>query len=107
MGITGLFLLGSLVLQISWTEPQGDPIKVSLLQGNAVQDEKWSNHSRAELMNWYQAQTREHWNSDLIVWPETSVVDTPANVEAPLANLRARRIRDAKDGLGGAAGGDF
>ncbi len=107
MGITGLFLFGSLVLQISWTEPQGDPIKVSLLQGNAVQDEKWSNHSRAEQMNWYQAQTREHWNSDLIVWPETSVADTPANGEALLANLRARSIRDAKDVVVGVAEGDF
>jgi apolipoprotein N-acyltransferase len=107
VGIAGLFLFGSLVLQISWTEPQGDPIRVSLLQGNAVQDEKWSNHSRTEQMNWYQAQTREHWNSDLIVWPETSIADTPANVEFLLANLRARSIRDAKDVIVGVVEGDF
>jgi len=107
VGIAGLFLFGSLVLQISWTEPQGDRITVSLLQGNAVQDEKWSNHSRTEQMNWYQAQTRAHWNSDLIVWPETSIADTPANVEFLLANLRARSIRDAKDVIIGVAEGDF
>ena len=96
-GIAGLFLFGWLLQQVNWTGPQGETLKVSLLQGAAVQDEKWSNHSRVRMMNWYQEQTRAHWNSDLIVWPETSVADTPGNAQALLAPLRARSIRDAKD----------
>jgi apolipoprotein N-acyltransferase len=105
--MVGIFVCGWLLSQISWTEPQGQPLKVSLLQGNAVQDEKWSHHMRTRILNWYQEQTREHWNSDLIVWPENAIADTTANVAAYLSDLKTLSVRDGKDIMLGVVEGDF
>ncbi len=56
-----------------WTEPEGAPIKVALLQGNVSQDVKWSPESRLSTIELYTELTRQHWDADLIIWPETAL----------------------------------
>lgn len=67
--LVSTFLLG----KIDWTTPQGDPIKVSLLQGNIPQELKWQPQSLQPTLDLYLEMTHENWDSDLIIWPETAI----------------------------------
>lgn len=64
---------GGWLTMFEWTKPDGSPIKVSLIQGNVPQDQKWLSSKRWETLQLYYKLTRRHWDSDLIVWPETAV----------------------------------
>lgn len=66
---TGSWALGT----VQWTSPKGEPLRVSLLQPNVAQLRKWDPAYRREILLQYVRMTREHWDSDLIVWPETAV----------------------------------
>lgn len=59
----------------------GDMIKVTVIQGNIPQDEKWDMVFREKIMKKYERLTEKaaKEKSDLVVWPETSV---PGFVEA-------------------------
>ena len=64
---------GSYLQSLSWTQAVGEPIKVSLLQGNITQDQKWRPENKLNTLRWYQTMTEAHWDSAIIVWPETSI----------------------------------
>lgn len=57
---------------IVWTQPTGDEIKVSIIQGNVPQATKWDPKQVFKTLALYQARTEQHWDSDLIVWPENA-----------------------------------
>ncbi|MFO7594273.1 MAG: apolipoprotein N-acyltransferase [Pseudomonadota bacterium] len=60
--------------QIEWTEPEGEPIRVTLIQGNVPQDTKWNPEAVRLRLDRYAELTREHLDaSDLIIWPENSI----------------------------------
>lgn len=56
-----------------WSEPAGLPLRVSLLQGNVSQDLKWLPEQRQPTIDAYISMTRAHWDSNLIIWPETAL----------------------------------
>jgi apolipoprotein N-acyltransferase len=58
---------------IHWTQPDGAPLRVSLIQGNVAQRLKFNPQSLNEILRRYRDMTRAHWDSRLIVWPETAV----------------------------------
>jgi apolipoprotein N-acyltransferase len=60
----------------NWVVPQGEPLRVSLIQANIEQDKKWLPENRVPSVERYMAMTRDHWDSDLIVWPETAIPGT-------------------------------
>jgi len=64
---------GSLLSTIHWTEPFAAPMKVSLVQGNIPQQTKWSPDYLEKSLQTYVDLTREHWSSQLIVWPEAAI----------------------------------
>lgn len=68
--------------QIHWTEPAGDSVRVSLVQGNIAQDMKWQSWERQRTLDIYAGLTRSHWDSGLIIWPETAVPAFFDQVEA-------------------------
>ncbi|MBL1321695.1 MAG: apolipoprotein N-acyltransferase [Methylophaga sp.] len=57
---------------IVWTHPVDDEIKVSIIQGNIPQATKWDPKQIFKTLALYQARTEQHWDSDLIVWPENA-----------------------------------
>ena len=68
--------LGSWSLgKIIWTQPKGDSITVSLIQGNILQEEKWLPENKPSTLALYKKLTQENWKSDLIIWPETAIPD--------------------------------
>lgn len=75
--ITGILLslwgTGFGLKAINWTHPIGEPIRVALIQGNISQDQKWRPEYRETTLQRYKSMTMQHWDSDVIVWPETSI----------------------------------
>jgi len=71
--LAALWLLAGISQSTEWTSPNGAPLKVTLLQGNIPQDIKWRSDVRRPTINLYAGLTREHWDADLIVWPETAL----------------------------------
>lgn len=61
--------------QISWVQPQGAEVRVSLVQGNIKQDMKWNPDQLQPTMDLYRRLTQAHWDSNLVIWPETAVPD--------------------------------
>ena len=64
---------GQLLKSKQWTTPVGEPFSVALLQGNIAQELKWNPQQKAEIIHNYVALTKDNWDADLIVWPETAV----------------------------------
>lgn len=64
--------MGLLLQGVQWTE-QTSQLTVSAVQGNIAQEKKWLPEQRSPTLNAYLDQTRQHWDSDLILWPETAV----------------------------------
>jgi len=71
--LVALWLVGALLSQVEWTRPMGQPVRVSLVQGNIAQEMKWLADMRQPTLNLYADLTREHWESDLVIWPETAI----------------------------------
>ncbi|GAB1233624.1 apolipoprotein N-acyltransferase [Ferrigenium sp. UT5] len=82
-----IWIAGSALQSIEWTHPQGEPLKVALLQGNIPQDSKFEEGALIGTLETYRRLTQ---NSDarLIVMPETAVPllrhNVPENYQALL-----------------------
>lgn len=74
--LIGIFIaicLGGYSLNsVVWTQPIDNEIKVSIVQGNIPQATKWDQKQIFKTLALYQARTEQHWDSDLIVWPENA-----------------------------------
>jgi len=70
--LVGLCAGGYALQTISWTQPTGAPLKVSLLQGNIAQDGKWDMERLDDSMSTYARLAREH-PAQLVVMPETAL----------------------------------
>jgi len=73
VGLAPLWLIGLLATLVPWVSPAGDPLRVTLVQGNIPQEMKWLPSMRAPTINLYAELTRENWDSDLVIWPETAL----------------------------------
>ena len=73
--IIALWVFAGILKHIDWTENAGEPIKVSLVQGNIAQKDKWKPQLKKPTMELYRDLTLAQHEADLIVWPETSVPD--------------------------------
>lgn len=84
-----IFLWGSsfALNNYTWTQPNGKPLKVSLIQGNIAQDIKWSPEMRDPTIDLYSTLTRDNWSSDLIIWPESALPDFYHEVDGYLEEL--------------------
>ncbi|WP_430459937.1 apolipoprotein N-acyltransferase [Thalassolituus sp. LLYu03] len=68
-----LFWPAGLILQSQeWTHTTGE-LNVAAVQGNIPQDKKWLREWISPTINAYYQQTSEHWDADLILWPETAM----------------------------------
>ncbi len=86
--LAALWVSGAVLRGIEWTRPQGEPLKVSLLQGNIAQDEKFEED---KLISTFETYRRLVQSSDarLIVMPETALPllrhNVPESYEALLS----------------------
>ncbi len=77
-----LWLGGSGLKTVNWTDNAGDVIKVSVIQGNIAQKDKWKSHMKQLTLDRYRDLSLAQQDVDLIVWPETAVPDYMHRVPA-------------------------
>ncbi len=98
-----IWLGGYLFSQLDWTEANGKPIKVSLIQGNVDQKTKWHPDHFEKRKTRYLSLTKKNWDSDLILWPENSLTifyhQLEKNVLKPLLNDAKKNKTDIILGL--------
>lgn len=70
--LLGLWPLGAYLQSIAWTHSVGS-LQVSAVQGNIPQTEKWTAEAVGPTIANYYQQSTQHWDSQLILWPETAV----------------------------------
>ncbi|MBI3186784.1 MAG: apolipoprotein N-acyltransferase [Gammaproteobacteria bacterium] len=99
--LLAIWLGGWLLMQIEWVEKNGNTLRVSLIQGNVPQQEKWEYGMREMTMERYRRLTELSWQSDLIVWPETAVPDYLHRVPDYINNLRLRAEQENSEVLFG------
>ncbi|MGA9854102.1 MAG: apolipoprotein N-acyltransferase [Gammaproteobacteria bacterium] len=73
--LLALWMAGGILSSVSWTHPAGKPLPVSLLQGNIPSTIKWNPQNFQPTLDLYRQMTEQHWDSRLIVWPESAVPD--------------------------------
>ena len=71
--IVTLWATGSVLQTVKWTHAIGKPVQVSLIQGNITQDQKWRPENKLKTLQLYKELTEAHWDSAVIIWPETSI----------------------------------
>jgi apolipoprotein N-acyltransferase len=85
-----------------WTEPAGEPISVTLLQGNIPQDIKWTAEGLRTTLNRYRDLALAS-HDKLIVFPETALPlflrDVPVEYLADIAEHARRNGGDALIGV--------
>ena len=88
--------------QVQWTQPQGEPVTVSLLQGNISQDIKWQPDHLSDSMHIF-ARLADQSRSSLIITPEISVPlyrnEVPADYLEQLAGYARRNHGDILIGM--------
>ncbi len=92
-----IWLGGAALHLLAWTKPEGDPVKISLLQGNVKEDEKFEESHLNETMDRYLRMTLDS-DARLIVFPETALPimrsEVPENYLALLSEHLRRQNAD-------------
>ncbi|QKT03104.1 apolipoprotein N-acyltransferase [Ectothiorhodospiraceae bacterium 2226] len=69
-----LWVAGAALAQITWTEPDGEPLRVVVVQGNIPQEIRWDDDQFERTKALYWDLTRPHLGTaDLVVWPENAI----------------------------------
>ncbi|MDD3883864.1 MAG: apolipoprotein N-acyltransferase [Gallionella sp.] len=69
--LLAIWLGGALLQQVSWTQPQGEPLSVALVQGNIPQDIKFNPDLLADTLETYQHLVGQA-DARLTILPETA-----------------------------------
>ena len=100
--LLAIWITGFGLQQMRWTEPQGEPVTVSLLQGNISQDLKWRPDHVVNTLDIYARLALES-NSRLIITPEISVPlfhdEVPSDYLVQLADHAKRNNGDILIGM--------
>jgi apolipoprotein N-acyltransferase len=70
--LLAIWLSGVGLKQIAWTEPTGEPVTISLIQGNIPQELKWREDRLRQTLETYLSLTRAA-TGRLIILPETAL----------------------------------
>lgn len=87
VGLGAVFGLGAGLGAVHWVHPAGPAFTISLVQGDIPQQLKWQPSMQGPTLRRYATLTREHFSSDVVVWPEAAVPVWLSEVEPPLARL--------------------
>jgi apolipoprotein N-acyltransferase len=94
--------------QLDWVEPVGEPIRVSLVQGNIPQDQKFDpDRLQSTLRHYARLSSTEAAGSDVIIWPETAIPVFYRDAEGFVRSLEAQARGDGVDYLIGVPSGSW
>ncbi len=92
--IVFLYSAGFGLKDFRWTDSYGKLLTVTLIQGNISQDQKWLPQNRLKILQDYMDLTRQHWDSDIVVWPETAIPAFYHQVEKHFLNPLERMAKE-------------
>ena len=87
-----LWLSGAALRNIDWTQAQGEPLKVSLLQGNIPQDTKFAEEALIGTLETYRRLAQSS-DARLIVMPETALPLLRHNVPESYQTILRDHVR--------------
>jgi apolipoprotein N-acyltransferase len=70
--LAAIWVGGLQLKRVSWSDPNGEPLAVALLQGNVAQDQKWREEVRAATLADYRRMALAS-EARLIIFPETAL----------------------------------
>ena len=74
IGLLALWLGGWGLGQIDWSWPAGEPVRISMIQGNIEQKQKWLPETLDQTLQLYAERSVDvAKDSDIIIWPETAI----------------------------------
>ncbi len=83
-----VMVVAALLRPLSYTQPVGEPVQVSLVQGSVPQDQKWKQEQFVPTLELYRDLTLAHLDSDLVVWPEAAIPAFASRVSDFLSLMR-------------------
>ena len=92
IGLVALILpwmIGGALSTIDWTEPAGDPMRVTIAQAGVSQDKKWDRTQLQPIMEYYRSATLSVPDSDIVLWPEVAIPAVDDQVESYLAVIES------------------
>jgi apolipoprotein N-acyltransferase len=93
MTLAILWGTGGVLRNQTWTHEIGQPLRVSMIQGNIGQDQKWRPENKINTLLKYKRMTEANWDSKVIIWPETAI---PAYLDQVEQNFLTPLANDAK-----------
>lgn len=73
LAVAAFWICGMMLKQVQWTQDTGEELDVAMLQLNIPQELKWLPSQRRKTLRLLENLTVEHWDHDVIIWPETAV----------------------------------
>jgi len=81
------WLTGGVLALVDWTEPDGEPLRATILQAGVSQDKKWDREQLLPIMEYYHSATLSAADSDIVVWPEVAIPALQDQVESFIARV--------------------
>ena len=85
---------GGSLNKIEWTEVTGDEISATLIQPNIQLAEKWNPAKAQEILDILHAETEQHWENNLLIWPEAALPYVGEDARSYLAVIEERANRE-------------
>lgn len=73
--------------EVAWSQNKGNPVTASLIQGNVPQNLKWRPDQRGPTIELYTRLSRDRWDRDIVIWPETALPAYLHQAQSFLGNL--------------------
>ena len=73
LALVVLWGTAALLQGVEWTAQSGEPFRVSLVQVATPQQVRWRIEERQANIRRYVELTKQHWDAQLIVWPENAL----------------------------------
>ncbi len=93
--IASIWTTGVLLDGKEWTQASGKPLKVTLLQANIPQDQKWLPDMLKPTLQYYTGESMKHLDSDLILWPESAITALKQQVDEALLKPLSAKLAES------------
>lgn len=81
------WVIGGILASIDWTEPDGQPVRATILQAGVSQDKKWDRDQLLPIMQYYHSATLAASDSAIVLWPEVAIPALDDQVESFIARV--------------------
>ena len=81
------WVIGGGLTLVDWTEPDGEPVRATILQAGVSQDQKWDRDQLLPIMQYYRSATLAAADSAIVLWPEVAIPALDDQVESFIARV--------------------